>query len=81
MRIKEIREGKGWTQGELAKRCGFHQSAIGHWESGRREPSLTNASKLANVLGVTLDALAGISEPKDGDARWRAELSSLMQKL
>ncbi|MBR3318692.1 MAG: helix-turn-helix transcriptional regulator [Atopobiaceae bacterium] len=47
------------TQAELAKLVGVDTQSIGNWESGVRMPSLRTTVRLADVLGVSLDQLAG----------------------
>jgi transcriptional regulator with XRE-family HTH domain len=56
-KMRKAREAAGLSQSELARRCGFQPSAVAHFESGRREPSLTNAIRLAKGLKKTLDEL------------------------
>ena len=55
-RLRELREAKGWSQGELASRVGVSQDAIALWERGRREPSMGNFVAIARALEVSLDA-------------------------
>jgi len=43
------------TQRQLAEICGVEQPHISRYESGRVEPKITHASKLATALGVSLD--------------------------
>lgn len=52
-----MREGRGWSQGELAKHLGVDRCRLGKWERGRSAPSLEDLAALAGVLGVTLDEL------------------------
>jgi transcriptional regulator with XRE-family HTH domain len=33
-RIKVLRESRGWTQSELAQRCGVTGAAVSQWEGG-----------------------------------------------
>ena len=57
LRIAVLRVEKGWSQAELAKRIGVSTSAVGMYEQGRREPSLSILVRLALELSVTTDYL------------------------
>lgn len=57
LRIALLRVEKGWSQAELARRIGVSPSAVGMYEQGRREPSLTLLVCLAQVLCVSTDYL------------------------
>ena len=57
--LKKIREIKGLSQAELAKRSGLQPSAVSHFETGRRAPSFDNLRRLADTLEVTTDFLIG----------------------
>lgn len=61
-RLKSARESRGLSQGDLARISGFQPSAISHFETGGRSPSIDNLRKLANALQVTTDYLLGRSE-------------------
>jgi transcriptional regulator with XRE-family HTH domain len=54
-RLKELREAKGWTQEELARKAGVSQRGIANWELGLRAPSWPNVVALAEALGVPTD--------------------------
>jgi DNA-binding XRE family transcriptional regulator len=56
-KIKELREAKGLSQNNLAKKIGVHNSNVCHWETGRCEPNLFSCICLADVFGVSLDEL------------------------
>lgn len=55
--VQRLRELKGWSQGELARRMadegwdGFHQTTISRIEKGQRPVRLAEARTLASVLG------------------------------
>ena len=55
MTLKELRESKGLTQVELAKRVDLKQVTICQYENGSRTPNLQTSLKLSDALGVTLD--------------------------
>ncbi len=59
-RLKEARVAKNWRQQDLAQMSGFHQSAINHFESGRRIPSFKNLILIANTLNISIDYLVGL---------------------
>lgn len=56
-RIAALRRQRNWSQGELAGMLNISPSAIGMYEQGRREPSLTTVADLAKIFGVSLDYL------------------------
>jgi transcriptional regulator with XRE-family HTH domain len=51
-RLRELREAAGIDQAELARRAKVEQSSISRWESGKREPGVSNLFALAEALGV-----------------------------
>jgi len=55
--VKRIRNVLGMSQEELAGRADLHPAAIGHYEIGSREPSLTNIIKLCYGLGCKPNVL------------------------
>ena len=57
LRIALLRVEKGWSQAELARRIGVSPSAVGMYEQGRREPSLTLLVHIAQEFVVTTDYL------------------------
>lgn len=65
-RLREIREKHGLIQQELAKLCDLNILQIGRYERGEQEPSLSIAKKLAEVLGVSVDYLVGLSDDPHG---------------
>ena len=57
--LRRARIAAGLKQLELARKAQITPSSISHYESGRKEPYLSTARRLARVLGLTLDELAG----------------------
>lgn len=58
--IKELRKEIGLTQAELAEKLNISQSAVTHWETGKRFPSPPNARAFVNLMcgygqRITLD--------------------------
>lgn len=47
------------SQSELAKLVGVDIASIQNWENGEYMPTLSTTVKLADVLGVSIDQLAG----------------------
>lgn len=58
-RLREAREAKKLSQGELAERAALKPAAISHFETGARRPSFDNLKKLADALNVSVDYLLG----------------------
>lgn len=61
-RIKQLREEKGINQEELAKKISVSPSAIGMYETNKREPNNSLTLKLATFFEVSTDYLLGKSD-------------------
>jgi len=57
IRLRELREERGWTQRELDSRLGILQSKLSKYESGTHQPSLRTLVRMANLFGVSTDYL------------------------
>jgi transcriptional regulator with XRE-family HTH domain len=57
--VRALREVRRLTQAELGARAGIAAASISHFETGQRTPSLDSIVKLADALGVSIDALVG----------------------
>ena len=55
--LRDVRVGKGLSQGSLAEMAGTTQSYVSRIESGVRTPTLDTLVSLALALGCTLDVL------------------------
>ena len=56
---KKFRKRAGYSQKEVAEILHITQGAVSSWESGRWEPDQQNLSALADLYGVSTDALLG----------------------
>jgi len=56
-RVKTFREGKGWSQGELARRLGVSRQTINAVETDKYDPSLPLALRMATLFAVPVDQL------------------------
>jgi len=54
-RVKEFRDGRGWTQQELADAVGVSRQSINSIERDRYVPSLELALEFGRVFGVSTD--------------------------
>ena len=59
-RIKALREARGWTQAELARRMSITRNGVNSWEQGLSMPSPTCLVDLAKVFSVSTDYLLGV---------------------
>ena len=58
-RIRRLRKAKKWSQEQLAERTGTSSGFISLVERGEKGLSVEGLVRMANVLGVTADALLG----------------------
>ena len=50
--IRQLRQGRDWSQLDMAIRLGVTVSTISLWERGLRVPTLFNQNRLARLFGV-----------------------------
>ena len=58
-RIKALREARGWTQAELARRLNITRNGVNSWEQGLSMPSPACLVDLAKLFLVSTDYLLG----------------------
>lgn len=56
-RVKQWREERGWSQGELARRLGVSRQTINAVETDKYDPSLPLALRMAKLFAVPVDQL------------------------
>ena len=61
-KIKLLRDQRGMTQTELAKRLGITRSSVNAWEMGISVPSTQYIVELAKFFNVSTDYLLGMEE-------------------
>ena len=61
-KLKELRKNKKITQEQLAEKLDISRSKVSSWETNRRDMSITEAIKLANIYEVSLDNLFEINK-------------------
>ncbi|MEO8612463.1 MAG: helix-turn-helix transcriptional regulator [Chloroflexota bacterium] len=59
VQLRQARIQYGFTQEELAVKAGFSRSYYTEIETGKRNISLLNMTKLADCLGISLSNLLG----------------------
>ena len=57
MRLKEIRKLKGVSQLKMAMDLNTNQNTISRYETGEREPGITELIKIADYFNVSIDYL------------------------
>lgn len=61
-KLKKLRKSKKITQEQLAEKLEISRSKVSSWETNRRDMSITDAIKLANIYEVSLDNLFEINK-------------------
>lgn len=64
-KIAELRKSRSMTQENLAAEIGVSSQAISKWENGTNMPDIMLLPIIADVFGVTVDELYGISRSSD----------------
>lgn len=77
--IAELRKQKNWSQSDLAKESQISRVMIGKYERDEASPSIDAAKKIADSLGVSLDALVGEGLNAGFDKPTLARMQAVME--
>lgn len=64
-RIRSLRNARGWTLDDLAKRCLLHPSTLSRIETGQRRIAIDQLAPIARALGSTIDSLLDTTDDED----------------
>jgi putative transcriptional regulator len=67
-RLRVLRAERGWSQAELGARSGVSRQAVNAIETGRHDPSLPLAFRLARLFGASIEEIFDDGEARD---QWR----------
>ena len=82
IRLKQLREERGYSQFAFAKKLGVAQSTVGNWESGIREPSFETIQKISEALNTTPSHLVGWDNDLSSETKKdNSEIASLVIRL
>ena len=70
--ISQVRQEKGFTQAEFARRLGTSQSAVNRMEHGNQNLSLEILGRISDVLNKSLISVSGNLRSAYG---WRAAMN------
>jgi len=63
-RLAGLRKAAGFTQVELAAELGISQRMVAYYEAPNAQPPAHLLPQLAQTLGVSVDVLLGLAEPR-----------------
>lgn len=56
-RLRVLRAERNWSQADLAERLGVSRQSVNAIETGKYDPSLPLAFKIARVFGLAIEAV------------------------
>lgn len=62
-RIRELREGRGWSQAALGERLAVSRQTVNAIETGKYDPSLPLAFRIAREFGEPIESIFQFEEP------------------
>lgn len=67
-RLRILRAEQGWSQAELGGRLGVSRQAVNAIETGKHDPSLPLAFRLARLFGLSIEEIFEDEQNRD---QWR----------
>ena len=77
--IRQLRKARGMMQEQLAEALGVSVGAVSKWERGAAVPDLAYILELADLFGVSLDALLGYEMQNNAASATEARIHQLQQ--
>ena len=56
-RLRELREARGWSQGQLAEQLDVSRQTINALETGKYDPSLPLAFRIARLFATQIETI------------------------
>jgi putative transcriptional regulator len=56
-RVRELRERRGWSQGELAEKLDVSRQTVNAIETGKYDPSLPLAFRIAKLFAQRIESI------------------------
>jgi len=56
-RLKVLRAERDWSQGDLAQRLGVSRQSVNALETGKYDPSLPLAFRIARLFGLSIEQI------------------------
>ncbi len=56
-RLRELRETRGWSQGELAARLDVSRQTVNAIETGKYDPSLPLAFRISRLFALPIESI------------------------
>ena len=81
LRLRALREEKGYTQQEFADKLGVTQQSYARWESGASEPRIEIRLKIADFYNISLDLLCNRTRENEGLSIEKIEIIDNLRKL
>lgn len=78
--IKKLRNGRGWTQPQLADKLSVSKQTISNWETGIKVPRMGSLQKLADLFNVKIGEITNASI-EDDDASILNKTSNIIYPL
>lgn len=63
-RLKVLRAERNWSQQDLADRLGVSRQSVNAVETGKYDPSLPLAFRIADVFGMSIETIFQRDEPQ-----------------
>ena len=55
--VRALREGRGWSQGDLAEQLEVSRQTVNAIETGKYDPSLPLAFRIARLFRMTIESI------------------------